>query len=187
MGAKRGLGAAIAVTCLIAAGPTGIGTAAHAASTTTITVRVDCNGCEVAAVNAKNYFSSNGNIGVFRKTATVQRGKAILRVPTSKTRAMAFELIDIPYDLRGSVPTVALKRKGNLGSWCWAGTARSRVTLRLSVKRWIDSGVPEAAPGHYNIAVWASPSTRTWRDSVNMRPLVSGGLGHQSYPACETQ
>ncbi len=187
MGVKRGLGAAVASTFLITAGLTGFGTAAHAGSTTTITVRVDCDGCEVAAVNAKNYFSSNGNNRVFRKSATVRRGKATLRVPTSKTTAMAFELIDNLYDLRGSRPTVALKRRGSQGSWCWAGTARNRVTLRFSVKRWIDDRVPEVAPGHYNMAVWASPSVRTWRDSVNMRQLVSGGLGHQNYPACETR
>jgi hypothetical protein len=187
MGVKRGLGRTVLSTCLIAAGITGIGTAAYAAPTTTITVWIDCEGCKVTAVNAKNYFSSNGNNRIYRKSTTVRGGKATLRVPAAKTKAMAFEVSDTPYGLQGSVPTVALKRKGNQGSWCWSGTARSKATLRFSVKRWINHNTPEAAPEHYNMAVWATPSVRTWRDSVNMKPLRAGGLGHQHAASCESR
>lgn len=161
--------------------------AAQAAPTTRITIWMDCPGCQIRAVNARDYFSSNGRNDVYNKVATVRGGKATLRVPTAKTTAMAFEVVDTPYGLHGGLPTVALKRKGNQGSWCWAGTSRHRVTLRFSAKRWIDPSSPEAAPEHYNMAVWASPSVATWRDAVNMKRLNDGGLSQQNQPSCESR
>ncbi len=162
-------------------------TPAHAAGTTTITVWFDCEGCEVRAVNARDYFASNGMNDIYWKSATVEGGTATLRVPTSTTKGMAFEIVDMPYGLLGGTPTVALKRRGKKGSWCWAGTNRSTATLRFSSKRWIDDSTPEAAPGHYNLAVWATPSVKTWHDRANMHRLQSGGLGQQNQPACESR
>ncbi len=183
---RRGFTVGFAVSCAL--GLAAVAAPASAAgSTTRITVWIDCEGCQIRAVNAKDYYRSNGMNPVFYKVASVRNGKAVLRVPTAKTRAMAFEVIDMHYDLRGSLPAVALKRKGNKGSWCWAGTRKSTATMRFSTKRWIDYDTPEAAPGHYNMAVWAAPSVRTWRDSVNMRRLNSGGLGTQNQPACESR
>lgn len=185
MRVRRGFAVGFAASCAL--GLTAVAAPASAAGTTRITVRIDCEGCQIRAVNAKDYFRSNGMSPVFYKVATVRNGKAVLRVPTAKTTAMAFEVDDMLYGLQGSVPTVALKRKGNKGSWCWAGTRKSTATMRFSTKRWINYDTPEAAPGHYNMAVWAAPSVRTWRDSVNMHRLSSGGLGHQHQPACESR
>ncbi len=177
-------GIVVASSCAVTVG---LAPAAQAAPTTRITVWIDCEGCEIAAVNAKDYFRSNGDNPIYWKRATVTGGKATLRVPRSLTRAMAFQVQAPPYDLGGSTPTVALSRHGKRGSWCWAGTTSSTATLRLQQRRWIDHDVPEAAPGHYNMAVWASPSVRTWRDAANMHRLRSGGLGTQTYPACESR
>lgn len=177
------LGVAAALGVALAAGVT----PAQAARTTTITIWIDCQGCTIHAVNAKNYYASNGMGPVYWKNATVVDGRAVLRVKTAKTTGMAFEVLDPPYGLQGGSPTVALNRQGSQGSWCWAGTKRSATTLRFSTTRWIDNDTPEAAPEHYNMAVWATPSVRTWRDGVNMHRLRSGGLSQQNYPACESR
>lgn len=168
-------------------GVVGAGVApAEASPTTTVVVTINCTGCDVLAVNAVDYFESNGWAPAYSKAATVRNGRAVLRVPTSKTQGMAFEVLDIPYDLRGSRPTVVLKRKGNKGNWCWAGTRAKRATIHVNTKRWIDPGTPEVAPGHYNLAVWASPSVKTWKNRKNMIRLRDGGLGNQNQPACSS-
>lgn len=159
---------------------------AEASPTTTVVLTVKCSGCEVRAVNAVDYYESDGRAQVYMKTASVRDGRAVLRVPTSKTKGMAFEVVDNLYGFRGSVPTVVLKRKGNEGSWCWAGTTAKRATIHVKTKRWINYDTPEAAPEHYNLAAWASPSVKTWKNRKNMQRLRDGGLGTQNYPGCRS-
>lgn len=181
---RRGISRLSAGTLLL--GLVGGAGPAEASPTTTVVVTVKCSGCEVRAVNAVDYYESDGRTPVYVKVATVRRGRAMLRVPTSKTKGMAFEVEDTPYSFRGSVPTVVLKRKGNKGSWCWAGTRAKRVKIHVKTKRWIDYGTPEVAPGHYNLAVRSSPSVKTWKDLKNMHRLRDGGLGTQNQPGCSS-
>lgn len=159
---------------------------AEASPPTTVVVTVKCSGCDVRAMNAVDYYETDGRARAYVKIATVRNGRAVLRVPTSKTKGMAFEVDDTPYSSQGSVPTVVLKRKGNKGSWCWAGTTAKRAKIHVKTKRWIDYDTPEAAPGHYNLAVWASPSVKTWKNRKNMQHLRDGGLGTQNYPECRS-
>lgn len=159
---------------------------ASARGTTRIVVRIDCPGCVIRAINAVDYASSGGSADVYFTDAVVRRGKAVLTVPTTKTAGLAFEVEDIPYDLQGGIPTVALSRKGGKGSWCWTGTSRKRVVMHFSTSRWTDRSVPATAPGRYNLAVWASPEVRAWTDQRNLHRLSRGGLSQQNQPSCES-
>lgn len=159
---------------------------ASPANATRVVVRIECPGCVIRAINAVDYASSGGRTDVYFTDAVVRGGKAVLKVPASKTAGLAFEVEDIPYDLQGSMPTVALSRKANKGSWCWSGTSRKRVVLSFSTRRWTDRSVPATAPGRYNLAVWASPQVRAWTGQQNMHSLTRGGLGQQNQPSCES-
>lgn len=153
---------------------------ATAGGTTTISVSVDCPGCTVSAVNATSYYRSGGHQDTYYSSAHVRNGRVVPRVPTSKTRGMAFEVLDLTYGR----PTVVLKRVGNRGSWCWAGTRAKNVTLGISTKRWVDTSAPEAAPEHYQMAAWATPSMKTYHDGRNMHRMRKGGLSNQNHPGC---
>lgn len=153
---------------------------ATAGGTTTISISIDCPGCKVSAVNAKSYYRSDGREDPYYRWANVRKGRAVLKVPTSKTRGMAFEVLDLTYGR----PTVVLKRAGNRGSWCWAGTRAKNVTLGISTKRWVDTSAPEAAPEHYQMAAWATPSMKTYHDGRNMHRMRKGGLSNQNHPGC---
>ena len=153
---------------------------ATAGGTTTISVSVDCPGCTVSAVNATSYYRSGGHQDTYYSSAHVRNGRVVPRVPTSKTRGMAFEVLDLTYGR----PTVVLKRVGNRGSWCWAGTRARNVTLGISTKRWINTWIPEAAPEHYQMAAWATPPMKTYHDERNMYRLREGGLSNQNHPRC---
>ncbi|MEZ5186631.1 MAG: hypothetical protein R2720_12875 [Candidatus Nanopelagicales bacterium] len=175
--------------------------ASPAVADTNLTIRVrGCSGCSVTAVHSVHpSWDSIDDSVIWRKSVKVRKGVARLTVPTGRTRGLAFELYAGKYDGGGSVTMVALRyagkrvgsrvgwfasARGKRGSYCWAGTDRSRATLKVRTQRSIDRSVPRGAPGRYLIRAWASPMQPTLRDDLNMAPTNDGGLGIQQGPYC---
>jgi hypothetical protein len=143
---------------------------AATATTTAVVLKVKgCNGCTIGVQRAISFDSRtkphqpeywNG------PSTTVRNGRAVLRVPTAYTRGMSFTLIASWEVNRNAVPNIvtriAGKRAGQRvtgravaratkATACWAGTSRSKVVLRVTVKRFRAQGLG----GEYG---WASRS-----------------------------
>lgn len=141
------------------------------ATTTAIVFKVKgCNGCSIGAQRAISYNSTtkphqpdywNG------PSATVRNGRAVLRVPTAYTRGMSFTLIAGWEVNRNAVPNIVTRIAGKKAGQkvssravaratkataCWAGTTRSKVVLRVTVKRFWAKGLG------INVYGWASRS-----------------------------
>jgi hypothetical protein len=168
-----------------------------AAVTTRLTFRAaSCEGCRITAM--RYLYSSTRQVVSARDigSATVRGGVAVIQVPTSQTRGMAFQ-IETP-DLRGSggaVPVAVLRYRGEpvrstvtkaearsakRGSWCWAGTTSSRKTIVLRTYRFTDPRLPDVYAD--SISVWSKTSLPVMRSSWSS--VFRGGLGHQDAPWC---
>lgn len=172
--------------------------------TTTLTFTTpNCDGCEVVAYRALNNPTTVETWGPVVVHGTV----ATLRVPTSKTRNMAFSLSKPdpgvggqPYGSSNAVAVVILGYQGvspgtsvgaaqalraTRGNWCWAGTQKARETIRISYDVFYDADLASTFGGTYgdhSITEWASPALPV----VGGYPLdlYHGGAGHQDAPYC---
>jgi len=170
------------------------------ADTNLIIKSPSCNGCTVTAVHSVHPgWDTIDDSATWRKSAKVRKGVARLIVPAGRTRGLAFEIDAGKYDGGGSVPMLVLRYAGKpagskvgwfasarakRASFCWAGTDKSRVRLKVRTQRSIYRSIPRGAPGRYQIRAWASPMQPTLRDDQNMDPTNDGGLGIQQGPYC---
>jgi len=151
------LGAALAVLASVGAGP------AHATATdaqarrTTITFAVTgCEGCTLTASqfdrSTKRVFGSKG--------AVVADSRAVLVVPTARTRGMYFAILtprparidaqplvttQVAGHAPGSVVTKGQQKAGRRASACWAGTSEPAVTLSVVVDRVLMPAFPDSS------------------------------------------
>lgn len=168
------------------------------ADTTTLTFKVtNCDGCTISAQTwvLDDWEDVNHSRPQFdHKQVVVRSGSATMRVPTEVTRGMAFSMhrgrLWVMYE-----PWVALHYRGQpigshvsarqasaakRGSYCWAGTTKARVTLRLGYSRWQE----DQPVGSYAERVWSKTTLPTWRDRENMLRTPHGILGTQNPPFC---
>jgi len=120
---------------------------APAAGNTMITMKVTgCEGCTITPVRA-----IAGEDAVWSGTAVkVKGGKAVLTVPTAKTRGMSFNLEAswnvainampvIVTQYEGTQPGQVVTKRQAMGlasaTGCWAGTTEPAVTVRVTVRR----------------------------------------------------
>ena len=120
---------------------------APSAASTTITVKViGCGGCTITPVQA-----ITGEDTIWTGTAVkVSGGKAVLTVPTVRTRGMSFNLEAswnvainampvIVTQYQGTQPGQVVTKKQAMAftgaTGCWAGTTEPAVTLNVTVRR----------------------------------------------------
>ena len=161
-----------------------------------MTFRVaNCEGCIITAAHAVPGHIINTDYEV--ATDVVRGGRAELTVDRSATIGMSFSvrnvsggyqaLVGDPYVVVGfggrppgtkvSPSAAALQRTG---SWCWAGTKESHVTISLQTLR-LDQ--PGAEPARV-FSVWASPTLDVPINAANLKLTYRGGIGIEGVPYC---
>jgi len=154
-----------------------------------------CPGCTVRAVNAR----MDDPLKPRFWKAAVRGGVAQIGVPTSATAGMAFEVVSEPWygawPGGNAVPVLAIgfegvstgstvgrdtaMREGQRANWCWAGTDKSRVTIRVrSVRDTFPTKYSDESPRQ--AVYWTAPTLRTFNDAANMR----SDMGTQEIPYC---
>ena len=182
-------GSAVAAALSLATGP------AHAASpTTTITLKV--TGCEGCMVGAQRAITGGNPSKITPATPTfwegtpvkVKSGVATLKVPTVNTSGMSFT-ITAPWQTANFVSNIVLGSARPAGSTvtssqqaattqataCWAGTAKTAVTIKVQVVKASLSGGATAA------SAWATPTVAT---VGALADTTKGTLGNQEAFYC---
>lgn len=172
--------------------------------TTTITFTAShCDGCTVIAYRALTNPTTVDTWG----PVTIRGSTATLKVPTSKTKNMAFELAKDspngePYGSSNAVSVVIVGYRGiptgstvsaatalrqTSGSWCWAGTNQARITINLAYSVFYDADLATTFGGTYgdhSITEWASPTLPVVGGFRDPGGLYHGGGGEQDAPYC---
>jgi hypothetical protein len=183
-------GAAIAAALSLATG------SAHAASpSTTITLKVTgCEGCTIGvqrAITGGNPSKITPATPAFWEgtPVKVKSGVATLKVPTANTSGMSFT-ITAPWESgtnavsnivlgsarpAGSTVTSSQQAKTTQATACWAGTAKTSVTIKVQVVKASMSGGAIAA------SAWATPTVATVGP---LQDSTKGTLGNQEAFYC---
>ena len=183
-------GAAVAAALSLATG------SAHAASpSTTITLKVTgCEGCTIGvqrAITGGNPSKITPATPAFWEgtPVKVKSGVATLKVPTANTSGMSFT-ITAPWESgtnsvsnivlgsarpAGSTVTSSQQAKTTQATACWAGTAKTSVTIKVQVVKASLSGGAIAA------SAWATPTVATVGP---LQDSTKGTLGNQEAFYC---
>ncbi len=160
--------------------------------TTQLTVRIPrCDGCRVRLGQWSHVTRTPWRTA----ERTVRHGRARFTVPSGRTHGMEVA-VTAPWEGATGYQTFAVFRYGDRqpgqqigfsaarrqrkGSACWAGTAASRRTLRLAVRR-----VPVRATSGARVPgslAWSPRALRTWGP---VRPVRSGVYGSEEATLCE--
>ena len=182
-------GSAVAAALSLATGP------AHAASpTTTITLKV--TGCEGCTIGVQRAITGGNPSKITPAKPTfwegtpvkVKSGVATLKVPTANTSGMSFT-ITAPWQTANFVSNIVLGSARPAGSTvtssqqaattkataCWAGTAKTAVTIKVQVVKASLSGGATAA------SAWATPTVAT---VGALADTTKGTLGNQEAYYC---
>ena len=182
-------GAAFAAALSLATGP------AHAAApTTTITLKVTgCEGCTIGVQRA----ITGGNPSKITPakptywegtSVKIKSGVATLKVPTANTSGMSFT-ITAPWESANFVSNIVLGSARPAGSTvtssqqaatakataCWAGTAKTAVTIKVQVAK---ASLGEGATA---ASAWATPTLAT---VGALADTTKGTLGNQEAYYC---
>ena len=182
-------GSAVAAALSLATGP------AHAASpTTTITLKV--TGCEGCTIGVQRAITGGNPSKITPAKPTfwegtpvkVKSGVATLKVPTVNTSGMSFT-ITAPWQTANFVSNIVLGSARPAGSnvtssqqaattqatACWAGTAKTAVTIKVQVVKASVGGGATAA------SAWATPTVAT---VGALADTTKGTLGNQEAYYC---
>ena len=182
-------GSAVAAALSLATGP------AHAASpTTTITLKV--TGCEGCTIGVQRAITGGNPSKITPAKPTfwegtpvkVKSGVATLKVPTANTSGMSFT-ITAPWQTANFVSNIVLGSARPAGSTvtssqqaattqataCWAGTAKTAVTIKVQVVKASVGGGATAA------SAWATPTVAT---VGALADTTKGTLGNQEAYYC---
>ena len=177
----------------------------------------DCEGCTIGLERARaagarvtpakpRYYTAKGN-------GKVSGGKVVFMVPTAVTPGMSLTIsapwegftdsatnvvlsgwdgdTSAPFIPGGEKVSTAQAKKRKLGSSCWAGTTKSKATIRVSVAKIKVPGMGTPKRVTTPLA-WASPTKRTitpyangsWGDDLGMGKLYRGTSGNQDAFYC---
>ncbi len=144
------------------AGPAGKPLRAQVAKTTITLDVTGCDGCTVTLVQSL----PNGHVG-FERKRTITEGRAIISVPTRKTRGV-LTILDVPgfdslvftgmrYPGKRVGSTVSFRSLAGKerGYACWGGTTERQATIPITVRRVTPDGEPPY------VVAWAS-TTQPW-------------------------
>ena len=159
--------AVLGATSLAAGGPA----SATPSGTTVVTVKVKgCEGCTIQAFAAlQEEMGAMPYVDWRSRRLTVNNGAVTFEIPTAYTNGMSLQ-VTAPWE-RGSVNAVPMATLSK-NSWCWPGTTKSKVTLRLIVKKLTTDGFPTGTAVIPNAYLASLPE-----------PRFPGG--HQDLPYCE--